>query len=64
MTDPLNPGAVRPIEKRSDDPPIVEDRRPWWQRLLTSLRPTASVETDKKTGKKIGTVGVSGHVDF
>lgn len=51
--------------KKPDEPlTSQEDKRPFWQRLLTSLRPTATVETDKKTGKKIQTIGVSGHTDF
>lgn len=63
--DPYNPGPVRPIQQGpSDAPATYEDARPWWQRALRSLRPTADLEKDKKTGKLIGLVGVKGRIDF
>ncbi len=69
MTDPLNPGAVRATDILKDDNVDLasqskDDQRPWWLRLVTTLRPTASVERDKKSGKLIETIGVKGHVDL
>lgn len=44
------------------------DNRPWWQRLLSSIRPTANVKgkVDPKTGKVKHniTIGVKGGFDF
>lgn len=53
------------MEKRNVTVDIpAEDTRPFWKRLLVSMRPTASVETDRKTGKRIETVGIGGGADF
>lgn len=46
------------------EPDAYEDARPLWLRLLHSIRPTASLETDKKTGAKIETVGFKAGTDF
>lgn len=62
--DPLHPSAVRPMESESEPDTHGEDARPFWLRLLLSIRPTASVEIDKKTGKPIETVGVKVGTDF
>jgi hypothetical protein len=63
MGNPLKFDTVTPMPK-DDAPPLAEDKRGFWTRLFGSIRPTASVETDKKTGKRIKTVGISGHADF
>lgn len=61
--DPLRPGPVSPMDQPQETE-TYEDARPLWLRLIRSIRPTASVETDKKTGNKIETVGVSAGTDF
>jgi hypothetical protein len=49
-------------------PPPSQDNRPWWVRLLSSIRPTigAKGKVDAKTGKKKldVVIGVKGGVDF
>jgi len=48
-------------------PSKPQDNRPWWQRLLTSLRPTASIKgkVDRSGENKINvTIGVKGGFDF
>ena len=65
MNDPLNPGVVRPIEKdAAETAAATEDTRSFWRRLFTSLRPSVSVGADKKTGKPVVSVTVSGGIDF
>lgn len=64
MTDPLNPGPVTPLEADDDEKLSPDDTRPWWMRLVTSLRPSISQETIVRTGKKADEVGIKGHIDF
>lgn len=64
MPNPLKPGPVTPMDQPPQEPDTPQDTRSFWLRLLQSIRPTASVETDKKTGKKIGTVGFKAGTDF
>jgi hypothetical protein len=64
MGDPLKFDTVTPMPKDDSPDPPAEDPRPFWKRLFSSIRPTASLETDKKTGKRIETVGIGGHSDF
>lgn len=48
--------------------PDGEDIRPgdapWWERLVSSIRPTAGMEVDKKTGKPDETIGIQGGIKF
>lgn len=51
-------------QKTAEPSAPAEDPRPFWKRVIASLRPTANVETDKKTGQKITTIGVKGGAEF
>jgi hypothetical protein len=73
--DPLNPGEVRPIDiedidhKTIGQDPDEEERtptdtRPWWMRLVTSLRPSVSQEKIVRTGKTADEFEIKGHIDF
>lgn len=64
MKDPLNPGPVKAIEQRDVAPTVREDTRPFWLRLLASIRPTISREKIVRTGKTETEIGIKGHVDF
>jgi hypothetical protein len=55
-------GATGSVADQEDRKP--EARATLWKRILASLRPSVSVETIKRTGKRAETVEVTGHIDF
>lgn len=68
MNDPLNPGIVRPGDdlkaESGNAETLKDDHRPFWVRLFTSLRPSVSSGTSKRTGEKYEEFEVKGHIDF
>jgi len=59
MTEPQ---AIRMVLEQANKPRAVVDSRPWWRRLLGSLRPV--IVPGKRLKTPIKYVGISGGVKF
>lgn len=54
--------AIRAVLERANKARVVEDARPWWKRLLASLR--VVVKAGKSLKQPIREVSVRGRVEF
>lgn len=54
--------AIRAVIEQSNKPRVVEDARPWWARLISSLR--LVVRPGKDFKRPIKSVEVRGGIEF
>jgi len=54
--------AIRMVLENANKPRFIEDSRPWWQRLIYSIR--FFVKPGKTLKKTIKEIGISGGIKF
>lgn len=54
--------AIQMVLERANKPRTIEDSRPWWKRLLSSLR--VVVKAGKSLKQPIREVSLRGRVEF